>query len=31
MISAIGKFMTPALLFLLVAVGIAVVRTRSPD
>ncbi|HCE8947285.1 TPA: branched-chain amino acid transport system II carrier protein [Morganella morganii] len=27
MISAIGKFMTPALLFLLVAVGIAVVRT----
>ncbi|HDS6401737.1 TPA: branched-chain amino acid transport system II carrier protein [Morganella morganii subsp. morganii] len=27
MISAIGKFMTPALLFLLVSVGIAVVRT----
>lgn len=27
MISAIGKFMTPALLFLLVAVGIAVIRT----
>lgn len=27
MISAIGKFMTPALLFLLVAVGIAVMRT----
>ena len=27
MISAIGKFMTPALLFLLIAVGIAVVRT----
>ena len=27
MISAIGKFMTPALLFLLVALGIAVVRT----
>ncbi|MBW5406282.1 branched-chain amino acid transport system II carrier protein [Morganella morganii] len=27
MISAIGKFMTPALLFLLVTVGIAVVRT----
>lgn len=27
MISAIGKFMTPALLFLLVAVGIAVVHT----
>ncbi len=27
MINAIGKFMTPALLFLLVAVGIAVVRT----